>query len=43
MLALFASRERTFKDWISIIKEASPRFQVKDIGPPSYLIDITWK
>uniref|UniRef100_A0A8H7N200 O-methyltransferase C-terminal domain-containing protein n=2 Tax=Bionectria ochroleuca TaxID=29856 RepID=A0A8H7N200_BIOOC len=42
MLAFFGSRERTSMDWIDLIKEASPRFQINIIGPPSHLIKITW-
>ncbi|KAK7219399.1 hypothetical protein V2G26_007402 [Clonostachys chloroleuca] len=42
MLAFFGSRERTSMDWIDLIKEASPRFQINIIGPPSHLIEITW-
>ncbi|CAG9953467.1 unnamed protein product [Clonostachys rosea f. rosea IK726] len=42
MLAFFGSRERTSMDWIDLIKEASPRFQINIIGPPSHLIEIMW-
>uniref|UniRef100_A0A8H7K3Q2 O-methyltransferase C-terminal domain-containing protein n=1 Tax=Bionectria ochroleuca TaxID=29856 RepID=A0A8H7K3Q2_BIOOC len=42
MLAFFGSRERTSMDWIDLIKEASPRFQINIIGPPSHLVEITW-
>lgn len=42
-MALFGSRERTYEDWIDIIKEASPRFQIQYAGPPSELIILTWE
>ncbi|KAH7123164.1 O-methyltransferase-like protein [Dactylonectria macrodidyma] len=43
MLTLFGSRERTYKDWVDIIMEASPRFYVKFVGPPSDMIDVVWR
>ncbi|KAL9564973.1 hypothetical protein ACKAV7_010887 [Fusarium commune] len=43
MMALFGSRERTYEDWIDIIKEASPRFEIHCVVPPSDMIILTWK
>ena len=44
MLALFAARERTLRDWTSVIREADSRFDVSyansDYGPPSNIIDV---
>ena len=47
MLTFFAARERTLKDWTSIIREADSRFDISyansDYGPPSNIIDVTWR
>jgi hypothetical protein len=42
MLTLFGAKERTFEDWIGIIKEVSPNFRVNYAGPPSNIIDLVW-
>ena len=47
MLTFFAARERNLRDWTSIIEQTDSRFDVNYLnsnhGPPSNIIDITWK
>lgn len=47
MLTLFGARERTLKDWTTVIEEADSMFDVRyaksNAGPPSNIIDITWR
>lgn len=46
MLTFFAAKERTLKDWVTVIKGADSRFNVAYAnsisGPPSNIIDVTW-
>lgn len=43
MLAFFGAKERTFEDWIDLVKEASPNFKINYIGIPSTVIDLVWE